>query len=68
MTCRCGSCSKDPLPTYTEKFKYESFLRQVSGFDKDRLAEFAKIAKKEKGDQAWLKIRADIVMIRRERD
>lgn len=65
MTCYCESCSKDPLPTYTEKFKYESFIRRVSGFDKARLAEFAKIVKKEKGGQAWLKIRADIVQMRR---
>ena len=65
MTCRCESCSTDPKPTYTEKFKYESFVRQVSRFDKDRMAEFAKIVKKEKGDQAWLKIRADIVRMRR---
>ena len=68
MTCHCESCSTDPKHTYTEKFKYESFLRQISGFDKARLAEFTKIVKKEKGDQAWLRIRADIVRMRRERD
>lgn len=64
MTCRCESCSKEPLPTYTEKFKHESFVRQVSGFDKYRMAEFAKIVKKDKGYQAWLKIRADILKMR----
>lgn len=65
MSCRCKYCSKDPLPTYTEQFKRESFLRQVSSFDKHRMANFASIVKKEKGDKAWLKIRADIVQMRR---
>lgn len=30
MKCHCESCSKDPLPTYTEKFKRESFVREIA--------------------------------------
>lgn len=30
MKCHCEQCSKDPLPTYTEKFKRESFVREIA--------------------------------------
>lgn len=30
MKCHCEQCSKDPLPTYTQKFKHESFVREIA--------------------------------------
>ena len=63
MKCHCESCSKDPLPTYTEKYKYESFVREISSMDGESIREFLKGFKEKRGEIEYQKLRSDILKV-----
>lgn len=63
MPCHCEQCSKDPLPKYTEKFKYESFVRQIASREGDSIREFLKGFKEKRGEVEYRKLRSDVLLI-----
>lgn len=63
MTCHCESCSKDPLPTYTEKFKRESFVREIASREGESIREFLKGFKEKRGEVEYRKLRSDILKV-----
>ena len=63
MTCHCESCSKDPLPTYTQKFKYESFVKQIAMRDGDSIREFLKGFKEKRGEVEYKKLRSEVLKV-----
>ena len=63
MTCYCESCSKDPLPTYTEKFKRESFVREIVSREGESIREFLKGFKEKRGEVEYRKLRSDILKV-----
>lgn len=63
MTCHCESCSTDPKPTYTEEFKYESFVRQIARRDGDSIREFLKGFKEKHGEVEYRKLRSDVLKV-----
>lgn len=63
MKCHCEQCSKYPLPTYTEKYKYESFVRDISSMDGESIREFLKGFKEKRGEIEYQKLRSDILKV-----
>lgn len=63
MTCHCESCSTDPKPTYTEKFKYESFVRQIASRDGESIREFLKGFKEKRGKVEYKKLRSEVLKV-----
>ena len=63
MTCHCESCSKDHLPTYTEKFKYESFVRLIASRDGESIREFLQGLREKHGEVEYRKLRSDVLKV-----
>jgi len=63
VTCFCEQCSSDPKPTYTEKFKHESFVRQIASRDGDSIREFLQGFKEKRGEVEYRKLRSDVLKV-----
>ena len=63
MTCHCESCSKEPLPTYTEKFKRESFVREIASREGESIREFLKGFKEKRGEVEYKKLRSEVLKV-----
>lgn len=65
MACFCSNCSKDPLPTYTEKFKRESFVREIASREGESIREFLKGFKEKRGEVEYKKLRSEVLKVLR---
>ena len=63
MKCHCEQCSKDPLPTYTEKYKYESFVREIVSREGESIREFLKGFKEKRGEVEYKKLRSEVLKV-----
>lgn len=67
MPCFCEQCSKEPKPTYTDKFKLESLARQVSKMYGERREKFNQGLVKKHGVEFLGKLNIEIINQNRRR-
>lgn len=65
MPCFCEQCSKEPKPTYTDRFKMECLARHVQKMFKDTREKFYEGERKKHGDSFVGELNIEIIKQRR---
>ena len=63
MPCHCAGCCTDPLPTYTEQFRYEKEIEYVANQEDEWIRRYLVGIEKERGVAVRIKLRSDVAKV-----